>query len=264
MTHRIFGNDLFGPQVRYGFFGRGGGVSEGVFNSLNCSLHSGDVMAHILENRRRVAAALIESEVRDLSVNTLKQIHSSECFVGSCALQDGQTEGDALVSDAPDEIIGVLTADCAPVLFAGTKPNGDPVVGAGHAGWGGALKGVCERTILEMEKLGARKETIVAAIGPCIGVKSYEVGPDFKMPFLDHNPLAEQFFIKINQSVHFDLESYVADRLEKAGIKTIRKAGKNTYTLENDYFSFRRATHRGEQNYGRQLSVISCAKVARR
>lgn len=264
MTHRIFGNDLFGPQVRYGFFGRNGGVSEGIYDSLNCSLHSGDAMERILENRRRVAATLIGGDAQSLSVKTLKQIHSSECFVGGDASNDGQTEGDALVSDAPDEIIGVLTADCAPVLFAGIKANGVPVVGAAHAGWGGALKGVCERTVLEIEKLGALKETIVAAIGPCIGVKSYEVGPDFKKPFLDHNPLADQFFIKIDQSVHFDLESYVADRLEKAGIKTILKAGKDTYALENDYFSFRRATHRGEQNYGRQLSVISCAKVARR
>ncbi len=262
MTHRIFGSDLFGPQAHYGFFGRKGGVSAGIYDSLNCSLHSGDVMECILENRRRVALALTGSDAGDLSVKTLKQIHSSECFIGSDASSDSQTEGDALVSDTPDEIIGVLTADCAPVLFAGTKQNGAPVVGAAHAGWGGALKGVCEQTILKMEKLGALKETITAAIGPCIGVKSYEVGPDFKMPFLEHNPLAEQFFIKMNQSVHFDLESYVADRLEKAGIKTIHKAGKDTYALENDYFSFRRATHRGEQNYGRQLSVISCVKVA--
>lgn len=262
MTHALFGGGALGDAVRYGFFGRRGGVSEGLFDSLNCSLHSGDVVDRILENRRRVAAALTQSNARDLPVKTLKQIHSSECFWASKAAPDGQTEGDALVSDIEGELIGVLTADCAPVLFSGLKADGAPVVGAAHAGWGGALKGVCERTVLEMEKLGAEHDTITAAIGPCIGAKSYEVGPDFPEPFLAQDADSAIFFKNLGTSLHFDLEAYVEYRLTKAGIQTVRKAGRDTYDLENDYFSFRRATHRAEPNYGRQLSVIGCVKVA--
>ncbi len=254
--HRITVPDFFSDKVTHGFFGRRGGVSEGVFESLNCSPQSGDHPNHIEENRRRILDALGGG-----TLATLKQIHSSECrFFGQLTDSQGE-EGDALVTDRMGEVIGVLTADCAPVLFEGQKGDGAPVIGAAHAGWGGALKGVCESTIQKMISLGAVKESIRAAIGPSIGPKSYQVGQDFSAPFLAENQAARSFFTMTEGETYFDLPSYVRYRLERAEISKIEIVAKDTYKATHDFFSFRRATHQGERQYGRQMSGISIIKT---
>ncbi len=254
--NRIIIPDFFSEKVSHGFFGRRGGVSEGLFESLNCSPQSGDNPDHIAENRARVLKAL-----GGASLATLKQIHSSECKlfsqVGDCLID----EGDALVTDRLGEVIGVLTADCAPVLLEGQKQDGSPVVGAAHAGWGGALKGVCESTVNRMVSIGAIKDTIKAAIGPSIGPKSYQVGQDFSAPFLEEDPASECFFSQKDGEVYFDLPSYVAYRLGRAGIGRIEIVDRDTYQENEDFFSFRRATHQGERQYGRQMSGISIIKT---
>ncbi|HNQ92267.1 MAG TPA: peptidoglycan editing factor PgeF [Alphaproteobacteria bacterium] len=245
--------DLFGPRITHGFFGRKGGVSHGIFESLNVTLYSGDDVDRVKENRDRVRVAL-----GGQTLLTLKQTHSPCCLLPSEAgPAEDFCEGDALVTDQPDIVLGVMTADCAPILLEGQKPDGTPVIGATHAGWGGALKGVCESTVKRMIELGAVPDTIRAAIGPCIGVESYEVSPDFLKSFLIENEESRTFFTDRNGKSHFDLVSYVTHRLERAGVRHITASHVDTYKEEQDYFSFRRATHRGEGQYGRQISAIT-------
>lgn len=239
------------PHISYGFYGRQGGVSTGLYDSLNCSPQSCDDPAHIAENRARV---LRDLDGQDLS--TLKQIHSPVCRIVEGACVSGIEEGDALVTKTAGQVLGVLTADCGPVLFIGEDGRGAPVIGAAHAGWGGALKGVLERTISAMLDLGALKSSIHVAIGPCIGPASYEVGPEFKIPFIEEDPKAAEFFT----SSHFDLPSYIRFRLRRAGVTNIHLASRDTYTMKEDYFSFRRSTHRQENDYGRQISAILIRK----
>lgn len=275
--------DLFGPRVAHGFFGRQGGVSEGIFESLNVTLYSGDDVSHVKENRRRVMDAL-----GGQTLLTLKQTHSMCCLLPSEAgATEDFPEGDALVTDQTDIVLGVMTADCAPILLQGQKLDGSPVIGATHAGWGGALKGVCESTVNRMVELGAEPDSIRAAIGPCIGVESYEVSPDFMEPFLEENSESHRFFVKSpspsfprkrepfvaqdprlhgeskegDSSLHFNLVSYVTHRLGRAGVRHITASHVDTYKEEQDYFSFRRATHRGEDQYGRQISAITIIKT---
>jgi len=164
-----------------------------------------------------------------------------------------------MVTDIPGLALGILTADCAPVLFYGQKKNGAPVIGASHAGWGGALKGVLENTIAKMLERGALKNTIHAAIGPCIALESYEVSKDFKAPFFRQDPFNERFFAPAQDKEHlkFDLSGYVMQRLRLSGISKIGNTAIDTYAHDTNYFSYRRSTHKNEADYGRQISVIA-------
>ena len=250
-------DDFFPETVTHGFFGRQGGVSEGIYHSLNCALHSKDSADNVAENRARVLKKLGGDQM-----STLKQIHSSICRPVEKSCMTGIEEGDALVTKTPGQVIGALAADCGPVLFYGTDKEGAPIIGAAHSGWGGALKGVLESTIDAMVTLGANKKAIRAAIGPCIGQASYEVDVIFSAAFLAEDATSEKFFRQGgNDKLFFDLQGYIQFRLNRAGVSNIRLAHKDTYALKDEYFSYRRATHAGESDYGRQISVISIRRT---
>ncbi len=248
-------------DIDYGFFGRRGGVSEGLFSSLNCGPGSGDSLDAVFENRARVANDLNSLEK---DIVTPWQTHSNICLEAQDIFPNGQDrpKGDGVVTDRPGLALGVLTADCGPVLFVGRKADRSPVIGVAHAGWGGALKGVLESTIEGMMKLGAIPATIRAAVGPCIGPKSYEVSEGFEAPFLTEDPSAEHFFKSAAKDGHlmFDLPGYIAARLARAGIKDVTITGHDTYVDEQGCFSYRRACHRSEEDYGRQISTIIIRK----
>jgi len=241
--------------VAHGFLGRRGGVSAGVVAGLNTGLGSGDDPAAIAENRARVVRAVLPGA----ALCGLYQIHSASVVRVLTAFPDGERpQGDAMVTERPNILLGILTADCAPVLLADREAG---VVGAAHAGWKGALAGVTDATIAQMEKLGARAERIAAAVGPCIARASYEVDMGLVERFCATDPENERFFAE-NRPGHarFDLEAYVVHRLAAAGVRRIEALGQDTYAQEDRFFSFRRATHRGEADYGRQLSVIGLAQ----
>lgn len=241
-----------GTHIAHGFFGRRGGVSQGIFASLNCGPGSGDVRSNVIENRRRVAEVL--SPQSDLL--TLYQIHSGDAVTVTAPWNLGEgPQADAMVTNVPDIALGILTADCAPVLFADAEAH---VIGAAHAGWKGAISGVTDEAIAAMERLGARRERIVAAIGPCISQANYEVGAEFRERFLETDSALARFFVSSDKPGHFRfaLEDYVASRLARAGIAQVERVSRCTYASEDDFFSYRRATHRGEKDYGRQVSAI--------
>jgi YfiH family protein len=247
------------PGIRHGFCGRSGGVSKGIYSSLNCGIGSGDEAAAVTENRGRIAEELRVAPGRFLS---LHQVHSATCVtVTEPWALDARPQADAMVTDRPGIALAILTADCGPVLFAGRTVDGRPVIGAAHAGWGGAVRGVCEATVTAMGALGAAPETVTAVLGPCIGPESYEVGPEFKAPFLTQDAGNDEFFAAAAREGHFmfDLPAYIRRRLALAGVGSIGGHGIDTYFNEEDYFSYRRATHRKEPNYGRQASVIAIA-----
>lgn len=237
--------------VPHGFLGRQGGVSRGILAGLNVGLGSNDDRAAIAENRRRAVAAVLPGA----ALATVHQIHSAEVVIATGALaDDARPRADALVTDRPGVLLGILTADCAPVLFADVQAG---VVGAAHAGWKGAIGGVTHATIAAMETLGARRDRIVAAIGPCIARASYEVDEAFFARFCAADP-ANEFFFADGRAGHyrFDLEAYVAARLAGAGLRTVEALGLDTYADESRFFSYRRATHRGEPDYGREIALI--------
>ncbi|RVT91304.1 peptidoglycan editing factor PgeF [Sphingomonas crocodyli] len=238
----------------HGFFGREGGVSTGIHAGLNIGLGSDDDRDAILENRRRVVEAVTPGR----SLVTVHQVHSPDCVVADIWADDARPHADAIVTDNPAYLIGILTADCVPVLFADAERN---IVGAAHAGWKGALTGVTDRTIEAMEKLGAKRDAIVAAIGPCIARASYEVDDAFVRRFGEDDPANERFFAEGRRAGHaqFDIEAYVVHRLATAGLGRVMALGEDTYAQESRFFSFRRATHKGESGYGRQISVIGAA-----
>ncbi len=245
-----------GGDVFHGFFTRHGGVSTDLYSSLNCGLGSGDDHHKVTQNRRLVEEL---SGAKKNSLVSLYQIHSAECVIVDQPLgDDARQEGDALVTDKAGILLGILTADCAPVLFSGRKKDGSQVVGAAHAGWGGAFKGVLSQTVEKMKSLGAELETISACIGPCISQESYEVGRDFYERFLGQDQENAAFFIPSAQAEHymFDLPAYVRKQLEAAGVKQIEHKDLDTYFNEEDFYSYRRTTHRKEPDYGRQISVI--------
>jgi YfiH family protein len=234
----------------HGFFGREGGVSTGAMASLNCGWGSGDDLALIVENRRRAADALLPG-ARIVSPH---QIHSADVVVASDWPDYDRPPADAVVTDKPGTLLGILTADCAPVLLADREAG---VIGAAHAGWKGAIGGVTDTTIAAMEKLGADRSRIAAAVGPCIARASYEVDHAFAERFLDADPENDRFFVEGPAGKpHFDLESYVLHRLAAAGLTRIEAVGLDTYALEHRFYSYRRSTHRAEPSYGRQLSLI--------
>jgi polyphenol oxidase len=237
--------------TRHGFLGRRGGVSTGLVEGLNVGLGSGDDPAAIGENRRRAADAVAPGA----TLVTVYQVHSVEAVVAGQWADDARPHADALVTDRPGLVLGILTADCAPVLLADADAG---VIGAAHAGWKGAIGGVTDATIEAMEKLGAKRDRIAAAIGPCIARASYEVDAGFLSRFADVDPANERFFADGTRTGHhqFDLEAYVAHRLAAAGITRVAALGLDTYADADRFYSFRRATHRSEPDYGRQISLI--------
>jgi YfiH family protein len=236
----------------HGFLGRVGGVSQGLVAGLNVGLGSGDDPAHIAQNRR-LAAAAVAPKAR---LVTVYQVHSALCATAAEPWpDDARPHADALVTDRPGLVLGILTADCAPVLFADHEAG---VVGAAHAGWKGAIAGVTDATLEAMERLGAERSRIVATVGPCIAADSYEVDESFRDRFL-HEGGANAAFFRPGTPGHwqFDLEAYVVDRLRAAGIGRASGLGLDTYAAPQRFFSFRRATHNGEPSYGRQISLIA-------
>ncbi len=237
--------------VPHGFLGRRGGVSMGAVAGLNVGLGSDDDGAAVAENRARASAAVMPGG----RLASVYQVHSPDCVVVTEPWPEGQRpHADAMVTNTPGLLLGIVTADCAPVLFADVEAG---VIGAAHAGWKGALAGVTDRTIAAMIGLGAKADRIVAAVGPCIAQASYEVTSDFVQTFCSADASALQFFAEGRAGhKHFDLEGYVTKRLERAEIGGVERLGEDTYTREDRYFSYRRATHRSEPNYGRQFSLI--------
>ena len=241
---------LFG-DMPHGFLGRGGGASAGIHAGLNVGIGSDDDPAAITENRRRAAQAVLAEG----QLVTVYQVHSAEVVTVTAPVADAlRPHADAMVTDQPGLLLGILTADCVPVLFADVKAG---IVGASHAGWKGAISGVTDNTIAAMEALGADRSRIAAAIGPCIARTSYEVDEGFARRFEDHDPANERFFTPGRDGhFQFDLEAYVAHRLAKAGLTRVEMLGLDTYANPDRFYSFRRATHRGESGYGRQISLI--------
>jgi YfiH family protein len=237
--------------VRHGFFGRSGGVSTGEVAGLNAGLGSGDEPDAVMQNRRIATDAILP----DGELVSVYQIHSALAVEAVPGIPDAdRPHADALVTNRPGLVLGIVTADCAPVLFADTQAG---VIGAAHAGWKGALGGVTDATIALMETLGADRSRIVAAIGPCISRVSYEVDDGFARRFEEHDPANAAFFSPGREGHRqFDLEAYVAARLAQAGVIQVDPLGIDTYSQAERYFSFRRATHAGEATYGRQLSLI--------
>ncbi len=243
--------NLLSP-LPHGFLGREGGVSTGIHAGLNVGLGSDDDREAILENRRLAVEAVAPGH----ALVTLHQVHSAEAIAVTAPFaDDARPPADALVTDRPGLLLGILTADCVPVLFADVEAG---IIGAAHAGWKGAIDGVTDSTIAAMERLGARRDAIVAAIGPCIARASYEVDAAFARRFAEHDPANERFFADGRRAGHqqFDIEAYVAHRLAAAGLSRIVALGEDTYAQPDRFFSFRRATHRGEPGYGRQIALI--------
>lgn len=239
--------------VPHGFLGRRGGVSQGVCAGLNIGLGSDDDRAAIAENRRRAIAAVAPGA----RLVTVHQIHSPEVVYAEAPWpDDGRPRADAMVTDRPGLALGILTADCAPVLLADAEAG---VIGAAHAGWKGALGGVVEATVAAMERLGAERSRIASAVGPCIARKSYEVDESFFRRFAENDPENERFFAAGAREGHplFDLEGFVLSRLAAAGLGRIEALGEDTYSQPDRFFSYRRATHRREPDYGRQVSLIA-------
>jgi YfiH family protein len=237
--------------VAHGFLGRRGGVSTGILAGLNVGSGSADDPALIAENRRRATEAVLAGG----RLVTVFQVHSPDAVAVIEPFEERlRPHADALVTDRPGLALGILTADCAPVLLADREAG---VVGAAHAGWKGAIGGVTDSTIALMETLGARRERIAAAVGPCIARASYEVDQGFFRRFAEADPANERFFADGKPGhFQFDLEAYVAHRLAAAGIRTVETLGLDTYSDESRFYSFRRATHRGEPDYGRQIAII--------
>jgi YfiH family protein len=236
--------------VRHGFFGRNGGVSSGAFLSLNASLTGGDDPDQVRENRARIATAL---GYAPHELITVRQVHSADVVTVAGPLTDPLPEADALVSATPGVLLGILTADCSPILLADPQAR---IIGAAHAGWKGALSGIVGATVTAMEQLGADRGRIIAAIGPTISVAHYEVGPDFMADALALAPGARPFFsMSPGQRPHFDLPGFVAADLATAGVRTIDALGLCTYADPERFFSHRFATHQ-RTGAGRQLSVI--------
>ncbi|MGZ8307865.1 MAG: peptidoglycan editing factor PgeF, partial [Allosphingosinicella sp.] len=235
--------------VPHGFLGRRGGISEGVCAGLNVGLGSADDRHSIAENRRRAVAAVAP----DSKLVTLHQIHSSDSiYVTAPFADEARPRADAMVADRPGLVLGILTADCAPVLLADREAG---VVAAAHAGWKGALGGVVEATVAEMGRRGADRARIAAAVGPCIARRSYEVDEGFLRRFAEADPEHERFFTLGREGHHqFDLEGFVLSCLAAAGLARIEALGEDTYSQPGRFFSYRRATHKGEADYGRQIS----------
>src|SRR6476646_6234893 len=242
------------PGIRHAFFTRSGGVSQGVYSSLNGGVGSGDAPEKVAENRARMAAALGVSADR---LVTPFQIHSPDVVVVQEPwTRDSRPRADAVVTQVPRLAIGVSTADCGPLLFADSEAG---VIGAAHAGWRGALSGVIEATVAAMERLGAGRNRIVAALGPTIRQPNYEVGPEFVERFVAADSGNARFFVPAQRDGHamFDLTGYIAERVRGMGIAQFEDLGLCTYAEPERFFSYRRTTQRGEPDYGRHVNAIA-------
>ncbi|WP_353230567.1 peptidoglycan editing factor PgeF [Novosphingobium sp.] len=245
LTHRVLAG------AAHGFLGRRGGVSQGVHAGLNVGWGSEDDPGAAAENRARAVAAVLPQA----QLVCAYQVHSADVVTVTAPWDEAdRPRADALVTDRPGLLLGILTADCAPVLFHDARAG---VVGAAHAGWKGAFHGVTDATITAMEAVGARRENIAAVIGPCIAQASYEVDDAFERRFIMADPANAAHF-RAGRAGHswFDLEGYVAARLQAAGVSTVAMLGEDTYAQAERFFSFRRATHRAEPDYGREISLI--------
>src|ERR1700728_387982 len=255
----ILAETLAAPGIRHAFFTRRGGVSEGLDASLNGGIGSRDDAAHVSENRARMAAAL---DVEPNSLLTAYQVHTPHVVVAEAPWTiESRPRADAIVTRTPALAVGVTTADCAPILFAEPKAG---VIGAAHSGWRGALSGVVDATVDAMERLGADRGEIRAALGPMIRQRNYEVGPDLIARFDDADTANNRFFVAAARAGHalFDLAGYIAARLERAGIRYVEDLGLCTYADPTRFFSYRRSTHRGEADYGRHVNAIALARGA--
>jgi len=240
-------------HIAHGFFSRQGGVSEGIYAALNCGLGSKDARAVIAENRRRVADHLGAAPDRLL---TAHQHHSADAFVVTESWSfDSMPKADALVTATRGIAVGALAADCAPVLFADAEAG---IVAAAHAGWKGALNGVLESAVVTMERLGARRSRIAAVLGPCIGPEAYEVGPEFEANFISQASENRRYFRRPSAAArpYFDLPAFVLARLGAMGVGAVESRTRCTYSHPDEFFSYRRTTHRREPDYGRQISAI--------
>lgn len=250
MTLEIITSDALAP-LRHGFFTRLGGASSGVFEGLNCGLGSSDQREVVMINRRRVAQAM----QADLdALRGVHQVHSARAVVAQTDPPESPPEADAIVTDQPGLVLAILTADCAPVLFADLEAG---VIGAAHAGWRGALDGILEATLDAMEALGARRTATIAAIGPTIGPAAYEVGPEFLERFLDQDPDHSRFFSGGHgDRVHFDLPAFALWRMREAGIGQAQWLRHCTYSSPAKFFSYRRSVHEKQADYGRLVATI--------
>lgn len=241
--------------IRHGYFTRVGGVSSGIYQGLNIGTGSNDDQTLVAENRRRVADWM---GVPANHLLTAHQIHSPDVVIAREPFAGERPRADAVVTDRPGIAVGASTADCGPILFADTEAR---IIGAAHAGWKGAFTGVLENTVRAMEGLGARRERIVAVLGPSIGPENYEVGPEFVARFVDADAENINYFTPSANPGHamFDLNLYTVDRLNKAGV-TAEGLRRCTYAEEELFYSYRRTTHRREPDYGRQISAIVLEK----
>ena len=241
-------------RVRHGFFGRTGGVSDGLYRSLNCGYGSDDDPEAVAENRARATRACgLAPEM----LCTAYQVHSADALVVTAPWsRDEAPRVDAMATATPGLALAILTADCVPVLLADREAG---VIGAAHAGWRGALNGVLEAAVEAMLGLGAQARDIRAAIGPAIGAASYEVGPEFPAPFLARNPQDEDLFAPAGREGHFlfDITGYVARRLESLGLAAVGATGGDTCAETGRFFSYRRSVHRSEPDYGRHISIVA-------
>ncbi len=239
--------------VRHGFFGRQGGVSAGIYRALNCGFGSADDPDHVARNRQLCAATL---GVSASSLLTVHQVHGVDVAeVDAMWARGDAPRADALVTRRKGVALGVLTADCAPILLADADSG---VIGAAHAGWKGAKAGVAEAVVAAMIRLGAAPGRIVACVGPSIGLASYEVGPEFRAAFLADDASAGRFFSDgAAGRPHFDLQGFVAARLQSLGLMAVDRIQADTCADSDRFFSYRRSCHRGEGDYGRQLSAIA-------
>ncbi len=246
------------PGIAHGFFTRDGGVSEGLYASLNVGLGSRDLRDAVIENRARVARAL---GVEDRALAMPYQVHSPDVVVVEEPWSHGEgPHADAVVTARPGLAVGVATADCGPILFADARGR---AVGAAHAGWKGAIGGVIEATIAAMEGLGAVRSDIVAVLGPTISAEAYEVGPEFVERFVGEDAAHARFFGPSERSGHamFDLPAFIVMRLERAGVGRAENLALCTYADEDRFFSYRRTTHRAEPDYGRLVSAIALTET---
>jgi YfiH family protein len=244
------------PGIRHGFFTRAGGVSEGIYASLNGGTGSRDVPANVAQNRARMAAAL---EVEPSHLLTAYQIHSAQVVTVTAPWShDARPRADAIVTRRRGLAIGVTTADCGPILFADDEAG---VIGVAHAGWRGALHGVLEATVGALEVCGARRDRITVAIGPMIRQPNYEVGPEFVTQFVTADGTNLRFFRPSGRASHalFDLAGYIAARLRRQGIGRIEDIGRCTYGEPQTFFSYRGSVHRKEADYGRHVNAIVLA-----
>jgi polyphenol oxidase len=253
---RITAASLAHPAIRHAFFTREGGVSSGVYASLNGGTGSRDDPDKVRENRNRMAAALGVTGERFL---VPFQVHSADAIIIAEPWPEGaRARCDGIVTNAQGLALGVTGADCGMLLF--TDPIAG-VIGAAHAGWKGALNGILEATVVEMEQLGARRSNISVALGPMIGGKSYEVGPEFEARFVAADADYKRFFTPSEREGHFyfDLPAFIAMRAHEANVGSFENLGLDTYADEARFFSYRRMTHRGEPDYGRLIAAIAIA-----